>query len=168
MDCPICLTVLNPDETMTLPKIDDNCGHSICKHCVQELMDNMTSLDLLCPICRSKHNMSNKLSFYRCMQLGIKSVADAVVNIEPINIVINTNQWIVAVPIIGITTFAFFHKYPITLSNYVVGITTGLILISPEKFEVSINVSNAVDTIYEVTCIVALVHSTIINLTHCK
>lgn len=169
MDCSICLNSnINVDDMKTLEKKDGSCGHSLCKSCFNTLVEDSQTLNLPCPMCRTQHDITHLISNYRRFQMGIWNISHKITTMQPISLIVNFSHPYVYVPIMGITYGAFLHKYPITLSNYVIGITTGVLLLSVEKIGIKFNVSNAILNVSDMALTVALFNLKLLQIMRCR
>ena len=74
--CPICLDIFgnNPDH-IRAPKIL-NCGDSICKECLEEILKNSKEESFLCPKCNENEKKEQKIDDYVTNKLIIKIIND--------------------------------------------------------------------------------------------
>ena len=81
LECPICLDIYGISKShIRAPKIL-NCGHSICKECLEAIINRAKDDFFSCPMCNEKINKKQNVDDYTTVQ-NIIGIVNSVFNIK--------------------------------------------------------------------------------------
>ena len=77
LECPVCLDIFGSDlNHIKAPKIL-NCGHTICRECLENLNKNAKNNYFSCPICKKEITKGKKIDDFTTNILIINMVNDS-------------------------------------------------------------------------------------------